>query len=196
MSKETMLELRRKMKARMPNFVRQQGHYKVKLALKWRQPKGQHSKLRRKYRAKVNHPGPGYSSPRLVRGLSRTGLVPVNVSNIKDLEGLKAAEHGVIFSKTLGKKNKVELLKKVLSMNLKLLNLRNAESFLKAVENEFVKKKEESKKKLEKKSKSKEEALKKAEQKKEKKEEKKEESKEEDKKEKEEAEKREVLGQK
>ena len=189
MNKEKLLELRKKMKASKPHFVGQQRNYKSKMAVKWRQPKGQHSKLRRKYRAKVNHPGPGYSSPRLVRGLSRTGLVPVNVSNIKDLEGLKAAEHGVIFSKTLGKKNKVELLKKVLSMNLKLLNLRNAESFLKAVENEFVKKKEESKKKLEKKSKSKEEALKKAEQKKEKKEEKKEESKEE-------AEKGEVLGQK
>src|SRR3989338_2375903 len=189
MINEKMLELRRKMKARMPNFVRQQGHYKVKLALKWRQPKGQHSKLRRKYRAKVNHPSPGYSSPRSVRGLSRTGFKPVSVSSMKDFEGLKSAEHGVIFSKSVGKKSKVELVKKALSMNLKLLNMRNAESFLKAVEDEFAKKKEESKKKLEKKSKSKEEALKKAEAKKEKKEDKKEEKTEEDKKEKEEAEK-------
>lgn len=191
MSKEKMLELRRKMKAKMPNFVRQQGHYKAKLALKWRQPKGQHSKLRRKFGAKVNHPSPGYSSPRLVRGLHRNGLMPVKVSNMKDLEGLKPAEHGIVLSR-VGKKNKVELVKKALALKLTLLNLRNPESFLKGVEDEFARKKEESKKKLEKKSKSKEEAVKKAEEKKEKKEE----LTPDDKKEKEDTEKREVLGQK
>lgn len=191
MNKEKLLELRKKMKSKKPHFVRQQGHYTAKLAVKWRQPKGQHSKLRRKFRGKVAHPSPGYSSPRAVRGLHPTGLKPVRVENLKALEGLKSAEHCIVLA-SVGMKKKIELVKKILQMNLKIINLRDPESFLKKMEEELAKKKEESKKKFEKKKKSKEESVKKAEDKKEKKEE----VTEEDKKEAEEQEKRDVLEQK
>lgn len=191
MSKERLLELRKKMKLKRPHFVRQEGHSTIKLAgdKKWRQPKGQHSKLRRKFRGKGAHPSPGYSSPKAVRGLHASGLKQVEANTLKDLEGLKPAEHGLMLGK-VGKKRKVELTKKALELKLKIFNLKNPEAFLKQVEEELAKKKEESKKKTEHKKKSKEESLKKAEEKKQK-----EENKEEDKKEAEEKEKRDVLGQ-
>ncbi len=189
MSKARLLQQRNAMKAKRPDFVRQQGHSSIRLAndKKWRQPKGQHSKLRRKFRGKVAQPSPGYSSPRLVRGLHRSGLKSVNVSNLFGLEGLKPAEHGIVLS-GMGRKKKIDVVRKALEMKLRIFNLKNPESFLKAVEDELAKKKEEAKKKHDKKEKSKEEAVKKAESKKEK-----EELTAEDKKEAEDQEKRNVL---
>ena len=52
---EKLLELRNERKAKKPDFVRQEAWRRPKLAIKWRQPKGMQSKLRKKYRGKGKH---------------------------------------------------------------------------------------------------------------------------------------------
>jgi len=41
-------------------FLRQQGHFKKRIIIKWRKPKGHHSKLREKRRGMHQMPGIGF----------------------------------------------------------------------------------------------------------------------------------------
>lgn len=169
---EKLLAVRKKLKDKKPNFLRQDGHKVKKLERKWRQPKGMHSKLRKKRKSRMPHPSTGYSSPKAVRGLHRLGLKERYVLSVKDMEGMDKATEGVLVGR-VGIKNKVEILKKALEHKLTVLNAKDPQAFISKVEEELKKNKGEKKKKEEKKKHSKEESLKKAEEKK-KKEEKKE----------------------
>lgn len=148
-----------------PAFVRQEGHSKKKLGLKWRKPKGYHSKIRRKFKGRRKMPSPGYASPKALRGLTMKGLNPVLVRNLTDAAGLVAKKDAAIIAK-VGKKLKVEMLKVLAGAKVDVLNVLNPEKFIADVEERIRKKKEEQKAKEEKKKKSKAESLKKAEEKK------------------------------
>jgi large subunit ribosomal protein L32e len=47
-----LLDLRKKAKAKKPTFLKQGANTMVRLRNHWRQPKGQHSKIRKKLRRK------------------------------------------------------------------------------------------------------------------------------------------------
>ncbi len=148
-----------------PKFARQQSKILKKLSRSgWHAPKGMHSKLRRKRKGKGLLPSIGYSSPRKFRGLTRQGLIQTRVSEVSQLNNL-TKKAGIIMSRTLGARKKLELLKKIKESNLVVLNINNIEAYIKKIEekrkilNELKKKKEEKKKK------SKEEAAKKPEEK-------------------------------
>ncbi|MEK6816891.1 MAG: 50S ribosomal protein L32e [Nanoarchaeota archaeon] len=173
---EQLLAVRKKLKDKKPIFLRQDGHKVKKLEQKWRQPKGMHSKLRKKRKSRMPHPSTGWSSPKSVRGLHRLGLKERYVQSVKDMEGMDRKTEGVLVAR-VGIKNKVEILKKALELKVTVLNVKEPQAFVGKVEDELKKNKEDKKNKEERKKKSKEESLKKAEDKK-KKEEKKEEAKE------------------
>jgi large subunit ribosomal protein L32e len=160
-----LLEVRRKLKKKKPEFLRQDAHKVKKLEKKWRQPKGRHSKMRYKLRSYRKQPSIGYSSPKAVRGLDSKGRIEFRVENINDLEKIKNNEVIVIGS-TVGAKKKVAILKKIQEKKLIVKNVKNIEEFIKQIEERLKKKKEETTKKEKEKKKSKEEALKKAEEKK------------------------------
>lgn len=165
------LELRKKIKSRKPKFIRQASRKKRKLAKKWVRPRGIDSKLRLNLRGHRKSVEMGYGSPKQVRGLDSSGLSPVIVYNLKGLEGLNKDVHGIVVSSSVGMKNKVELLKKAKEVNLKVLNVKDVDLFIKNAQERFAKRKEEKKKakkekedkrkELEKKAKEKEEKEKK-----------------------------------
>ena len=101
-------------------------------------------------------PSPGFRSPVLVRGFDSTGLIPVEVHNIEDLQKVKNG-YGAIISSSTGKKKKIAILKKSIEMKITILNL-NAQDSIKKIEDfiEQKKKKSTEVKKLEKKEKEKE----------------------------------------
>lgn len=172
------LELREKLKEKKPVFLKQDAHKKAKLKKNWRQPQGRHSKMRLKLRSYRKHPSIGYASPRIVKGLTPEGLKEVHVYNLEDLKNVGKGE-GIIIGRTVGLRKKLNLLKKIKEKkDLKLLNVKDIEKFIKETEEKFLAKKKESKKREEEKKKSKEEAIKKAEEKKKKEEKKTEEEKE------------------
>ncbi len=81
-----LLRVRRRQKAKKPEFRHYQAHKKLRLRDKgWRRPKGLHSKLRERYGGKwsgrilVNV---GFGSPRAVRGLHPSGYEDVLVFNV------------------------------------------------------------------------------------------------------------------
>ena len=138
MDAERLLEIRRKIKARKPEFIRQYYHKKPGLKRKWRKPKGLHSKLRLNKRGKFKKVSKGYRSPREVRGLHKTGLEERRINNIKQLDALDHKKHGVIISSTTGKKNRIGILKKSKELGFNVLNIRNPEDYIKNAEQEMA----------------------------------------------------------
>jgi large subunit ribosomal protein L32e len=123
------LEARNVLKKRKPFFIRQEGHKKKKLGLKWRRPKGMHSKLRRMLRGNRARVEPGWGSPATVKGLSKEGLKKVVVGNVAQLAKIDASKEGAVISSTVGMRKKVELLKKAKELGVKVLNA-NIDNYL------------------------------------------------------------------
>jgi large subunit ribosomal protein L32e len=105
------LKARKKIKKKKPGFKRQEGFKHVKLSDSWRRPRGRHSKMRKKEKARGSHPSIGYSSPRSVRGLDKFGYREVRVSRPGDIEGINPKEEVVIISGSVGKRKRTEIVK-------------------------------------------------------------------------------------
>jgi len=163
---EKLVELRNERKAKKPDFIRQEAYKRTKLDLKWRQPKGMQSKLRRKYKGKRKQPSLGYCSPRAVKGLNKAGLKERLVKNLGDLEGFDTKSEIIIIAR-IGTKKKVEILKKCLENKYTVGNVKDETAFIKEIEDKLNAKKKELKEREDKKKKAKEKALKEAEKKKE-----------------------------
>ena len=124
MEANASLKARRKTKAKKPKFLRQEGKHMATLKKAWRKPKGRHSKLRMKESARGKMPSPGYGSPKSVRGLNRQGLAEIKVSRPADLEGVQKKGNIIVVSGTVGRKKKIEILKRAEEKGLKVANPR------------------------------------------------------------------------
>ncbi len=166
MELKKLLSIRKEIKSRKPKFIRQEYHKRKKLARKWRQPKGMHSKLRQKFKGHLKHPSPGYRLPKKIRSLDKSGLKPIIASNSDELNYV-SKDHGVIISKSVGLKKKIEILKKAKEKGIVVLNVKNIDEFLKSANEARKSRKEKAKQREEEKRNSKKETLKKAEEEKE-----------------------------
>lgn len=165
-----LLELKKKIAKKRSNYIRSDAFKRKRIKLHWRAPRGGHSKIRLKRRGKVSHPGPGVASPKEVRGLTRLGLKPIEVSTMKELESIDPKIKTAILCR-IGQKKKLEMLKYAVEKKIPILNFRKPEETIKQIEEGMKKKKEAKKKKTETKKEKKEKATKKAEDKKKKEEE-------------------------
>lgn len=116
------LKLRLKIKRSKPDFVRKRAGIYKSLGTKWRMPKGVHSQLRRHKREAGNIPKPGYGSPRTVKGLHPSGFEEVMIYNINDISKINPQKQACRISSTVGKKKKIEIMKKTEEMKIKVLN--------------------------------------------------------------------------
>lgn len=162
---EKLLEIRKHLKSRKPNFRRHDSHKKIRVSASWRRPKGRQSKQRLQLKSYARGIATGYGSPKGVYGLSREGLTQNNVALIRDLDSLNPKSDGIIISRTLGNKRRAELIKVATEKKFVVLNL-DVEKFAKTLE-ENLKDKSSKKKALSKKRSEKEKASKKADKKKE-----------------------------
>ncbi len=158
-----LLAIRRHKNKRKPHFTRQDVPKKARLDAVWRKPKGLQSKMRRHLRGRKRSPSPGFGSPRLVRGLTPQGYVPVVVSNIAMLSKINPQKEGVVISGLVGQKRRVLIVKKVLELKLTLLNIKDGQGFLKSVEADLAERRKTKKEKKQAKEKKKEELEKKIE---------------------------------
>ena len=102
-----LLELRKAQKSRKPHFLRQDYHKKKRLALVWRRPKGVDSKLRKHMHGHGFLPAVGYRSPAAVRGMHKSGLIPIIINNVSELSKADPKINGVIIASAVGKKKKI-----------------------------------------------------------------------------------------
>ena len=127
-----LLELRNKIKEKKPDFIRQDYQRRKRLArkLKWKKPKGIHSKIRHHFKGRRKMPSPGYKSPLRVRGLSTFGLKIVRVASVAELQKMQKNE-GAIIPKSVGMKKRLEILKKAREINAAVLNFNVSEAIAK-----------------------------------------------------------------
>ena len=116
-----LLSVRKKKKAKKPDFRRQEGFRHVRLSDSWRRPRGRHSKLRKGKKAREKKPSPGYSSPKPVRG-TVGGLIKVYVSNSQDLKGIDPNKEIAVVKSAVGKKKRLEIAQAASEMKIKVEN--------------------------------------------------------------------------
>ncbi|AMM54418.1 MULTISPECIES: 50S ribosomal protein L32e [Thermococcaceae] len=121
-----LLRVRARLKRKKPKFLRQEWwrYPKFKNDPKWRRPKGIDSKMRLKLKGKPRSPSIGWSSPRLVRGLHPSGYEEVLVHNVKELEKLDPKRQAARIAHTVGRKKRIEILKRAEELGIKVLNPR------------------------------------------------------------------------
>ena len=94
-------------------FLRQEAHFKKRIPLNWRKPKGRHSKLREKRRGLHKMPGIGFSK-------GKKKEIPL-IHNINELNQLKKGEKAILSGK-IGSKKKVQILEIALKKGIILTN--------------------------------------------------------------------------
>jgi len=121
-----LLRVRRIIKSKKPEFRHFGYRKKLKLRdLGWRRPRGRHNKWRLRYGGKWSgrvHPSPGFSSPKLVRGLHPSGYEEVLVYNVKDLEKVNPERQAVRIASCVGLKKRLQIEEKAKEMNIVVLN--------------------------------------------------------------------------
>jgi len=163
--KSDLLKIRNERKANKPDFIRQEINKRKRLKLKWRNPKGMHSKLRRKFRGKRKMPSIGYGSPKKFKGTTNEGKKKVLIHNLMELNKLKVGE--VIELAKLGSKKRLEILKKIREKKFKITNVKDIQASIKKIEDNMVERKKRVEERKKKKEKAKEEKKPKKEKKKE-----------------------------
>ena len=141
MDLKELLEKRKRIKAKKPDFVRQDAHKKTKLGWKWRRPKGSDSKMRQKFSGYRRSVSPGWGSPSKVKHLHKSGLKPVMINSEKEIESINATTEGIIIASKLGMKKRTSIINKAKEKNIKILNIKDTEKYLKNVKEELEKRK-------------------------------------------------------
>ncbi len=151
--KERLLDVKKNLNKKRPNFLRREYHRRLKLRRTgWRKPKGIHSKTRERRVGKPKNVAVGYRGPAAVRGLTKEGKLIVMLKSISDLQKFNPEKEAAIIARTLGMKKKYEIVKKAVDKNIIFLNLKNPKKFLTDVEDDLKTRKEERKKRAEKKA--------------------------------------------
>jgi len=117
-----LVELRAKIKAKKPDFVRQESWRYVRVKPNWRKPRGIDSKMRLKRKGWPKSPNVGYRGPVHARGLHPSGFEEVLVHNVLDLDLLDPARHAVRIARTVGMRKRIEIMEKAKALGLVVLN--------------------------------------------------------------------------
>ncbi len=118
------LKLREKIKRKKPKFKRQEWFRQKMLGKKWRKPVGKQSKLRRHRKDRGKMPHPGYGSPKSVKFLNKAGFREIRIFNINDLEKINPSEEMALIGGTVGRKKRLEIMKKAGEKGIKIANIK------------------------------------------------------------------------
>ena len=142
-----LIILRKAMKAKKPNFIRQDSHKKKRVGVAWKKPKGLQSKMRLCRKGYRKSASTGYGSPKQVAGLSKEGLVKINVACVKDFENIDNKAQGIIINSSVGNRKRLEIFKAAKEKQITVLNIKDTEKYAAKIESVRNKKKEEQMKK-------------------------------------------------
>ncbi|MEM4160469.1 MAG: 50S ribosomal protein L32e [Thermoplasmata archaeon] len=118
-----LLLLRNEMNRKRPVFLRQEWHrYKRLQRVRWRVPRGMHSKMRRHYGYRPNVVSIGYRGPRGARALHPSGFREVLVHNLNELRKINPEVEACRIARTVGMKKRLEILKEAEKMGIRVLN--------------------------------------------------------------------------
>lgn len=119
-----LLELRKEIAKRRPEFIRQESWRYKRIKPNWRRPRGIDSKMRLEVKGWPKRVKVGYRGPKAVRGLHPSGYKEVLVHNLKELENLNPETEAAKIAHTVGAKKRKEMLKRAKELGIKVLNPR------------------------------------------------------------------------
>jgi len=119
-----LLKKRKKEKSKNPKFRRQESWRYKRVKESWRKPSGIDNKMRKKVKGWPKSPGSGYRGPKGSRGLHPSGFMEVMIHNIDDLDKVKKESEAVRIARSVGNKNRIEILNKARDMGVHVLNPR------------------------------------------------------------------------
>ncbi|MBW2973270.1 50S ribosomal protein L32e [Candidatus Woesearchaeota archaeon] len=135
------LELRKKIKSKKPNFIREDHHKKKAVSKAWRKPRGRHSKMRHGFQGHRSTLEVGYGSPADVKYLHKSGLMPVLVCNLAELSAVDKKTQAAIISANVGTKKRVVLVKKAKELAVKVINVKDLDAYLNKIDEKIKEKK-------------------------------------------------------
>ncbi|MCX8184271.1 MAG: 50S ribosomal protein L32e [Sulfolobales archaeon] len=95
---------------------------KFRNELKWKKPRGKDNPMRLKLKGQPPAAASGYETPVAIRGLHPSGLKPVVVNNIKELDNLDPARYIVYIGSSVGLRKKIEIIRKAQEMGFRVAN--------------------------------------------------------------------------
>jgi large subunit ribosomal protein L32e len=139
-----LLQLRKKIADKRPEFVRQESWRYDRLAPNWRRPKGKDNKMRKQVSGVPPLAKVGYKGPRKSRGLHPSGYNDILVFNIKDLTKIDPKVDAVRIAHTVGNKKRIEIVSEATKLKMKILNPGKIEAMKKVPKKAETKPKKES----------------------------------------------------
>ncbi|MCD6431488.1 50S ribosomal protein L32e [Candidatus Bathyarchaeota archaeon] len=136
------VELRRRVKKKKPDFVRQESWRYKRLKENWRRPRGIDNKMRRKIKGWPVTVSVGYRGPKVARGLHPSGYKEVLVHNAEELKKINPKTEAVRIAHAVGKRKKARILVEARKRKIKVLNFKEEKE---AAKEEVAEEKEEEK---------------------------------------------------
>lgn len=119
-----LLRLRNLLNRKRPRFLRSLWWKFAKFDEVWRRPRGIDNKIRHKLKGYPPMVSVGYRGPKLVRGLHPTGREITIIYNVSDLEKVDKEKQIVYIASTVGKRKRLEIVKKAQELGIKIANAR------------------------------------------------------------------------
>jgi len=117
------LVLRRaRIKAKKPDFVRQESWRYVRVKESWRKPRGMDSKMRLQKKGWPAIVKVGYRGPSEARGLHPSGFREVLVHNVEELERLDPAKEAARIAHTVGLRKRIDIMRRAQELGIYVLN--------------------------------------------------------------------------
>jgi large subunit ribosomal protein L32e len=142
-----LLEKRKQVKKTKPSFFRKDRYKKSRIGKSWRKPRGLDNKQRLGKRGPAIKISNGYRAPKAVRGMHKSGLLPMVVCSAAQLSSL-TKEHGVIVSANVGDRKRLQIITEAQKKGLTILNL-DADETLTRIQSDMKERKEMKTKQLE-----------------------------------------------
>lgn len=144
------MKLKKRFKARKPNFVRPESWRYYRLKENWRRPRGLDHKVRLKYAGWPPAAGIGYRTPKIARGMHPSGYKEVLVFNADQLKELDPETEVVRIAHAVGMRKRAKIIAEARKKKMKILNVqlskeKAAEEKKPVTEEEKLKEKEEEK---------------------------------------------------
>jgi len=117
-----LVELRKKIKSKKPEFRRQESWRYKRVKENWRRPRGIDSKMRRKVKGWPATVNIGYRGPKLARGLHPSALKEVLVYNSDDLREINPETEAIRIAHTVGARKRAEILSRARELGIHVLN--------------------------------------------------------------------------
>ncbi len=122
------LQVRKRAKAKKPEFARSESWRYLKLKKNWRRPRGLDHKMRRKIKGWPPTVSSGYKGPKVARGLHPSGYREVLVHNVAELSAIDIATQAVRVAHTVGKNKRAQILAAAKELNVVILNVKEVKA--------------------------------------------------------------------